>query len=254
VVSDSVAMHGALERAWGRLFGALDGGRFDRRGDLWISLFPVIPIPQVNGPWVIEDSQDAIDGLPGVLAEVEDAGAQPWVQTRSGHPRIRAAARELGLTYEERLPGMVIRPGEPLEAQEPAGLEIGPMREDELDATNRILASAFEVPKDLFDLFSTFLVGLEGISIYVGRVEGDVVSTAVGFTVDGATGVFNVATPREHRGRGYGAALTARVVRDGFAAGSELAYLQSSDSGHGVYRRLGFRDVEEYTLLTRPFE
>jgi hypothetical protein len=43
-------------------------------------------------------------------------------------------------------------------------------------------------------------------------------------------------------------------VRDGFAAGCELAYLHSSEVGHGVYRRLGFRDVEEYTLLTRPFE
>jgi hypothetical protein len=51
----------------------------------------------------------------------------------------------------------------------------------------------------------------------------------------------------------YGAALTSRVVRDGFEAGSELAFLQSSEIGHGVYRRLGFRDVEEYVLLTRPF-
>ena len=34
--------------------------------------------------------------------------------------------------------------------------------------------------------------------------------------------------------------------------GAELAYLQSSAMGHGVYRRLGFRDVEEYCLLTRP--
>jgi hypothetical protein len=42
-------------------------------------------------------------------------------------------------------------------------------------------------------------------------------------------------------------------VRDGFEAGSELAFLQSSEIGHGVYRRLGFRDVEEYVLLTRPF-
>ena len=61
-----------------------------------------------------------------------------------------------------------------------------------------------------------------------------------------------MATPSEHRGRGHGAALTARVLRDGFEAGSEFGYLQSSAIGHGVYRRLGFRDVDEYTLFTRP--
>src|SRR5439155_798863 len=120
---DSVALHGALEAAWQRLIGALDGGSFERRGDLWIPVCPPTP----------------------------------------------------------------------------AALEIGLLGGDELEATNRVLAAAFEAPKELFDLFSTLLVGLDGASIYVGRVDGDVVSTAVGFTVDGATGVFNVATPREHR-------------------------------------------------------
>jgi predicted acetyltransferase len=71
-------------------------------------------------------------------------------------------------------------------------------------------------------------------------------------TLAGATGVFNVATPRQHRGRGYGAAVTARAVRDGFRAGASLAFLQASDAGFGVYRRLGFRHVEDYVLLTRP--
>jgi hypothetical protein len=41
-------------------------------------------------------------------------------------------------------------------------------------------------------------------------------------------------------------------VRDGFEAGSTFCFLQSSDIGHGVYERLGFRDVEQYVLLTRP--
>jgi hypothetical protein len=246
-------MHGALVSAWGDLFGAVDGGSFDRRGDLRISLCPHIPVPQVNGPWVIEDSQAAIDGLPDALAEVEAAGAWPWVQTRTAHARVRDAARELGLTHEERMPGMLLRPGELVEPVVAEELEVGLMRDDELTETNQVLASAFDVPRELFDLFMSLLVGLAGLSIYVGRVDGAVVSTALGFTADGTTGVFNVATPAEHRGRGYGAALTAGVVRDGLAMGSGLAYLQSSDIGHRVYRRLGFRDVEEYVLLTRPF-
>jgi predicted GNAT family acetyltransferase len=126
------------------------------------------------------------------------------------------------------------------------------MRADEQDAVNDILAVSFAVSKEFFEMFSAFLASFEESFVYVGRVGGEIVSTALAFTVDGATGVFDVATPPAHRGRGYGAALTARVARDGLAAGSELAYLQSSDVGYGVYRGLGFRDVEQYVLLTRP--
>jgi len=65
-------------------------------------------------------------------------------------------------------------------------------------------------------------------------------------------GIFNVATPPEHRGHGYGAAITAQAIHDGFAAGAELSWLQSSAMGESVYRRLGFRAVESYVLFYRP--
>ena len=115
-----------------------------------------------------------------------------------------------------------------------------------------ILAASFEAPVELFSRFSGAVHAMPEARWYVGRSGGAIVSTALGFTCEGSTGVFNVATPSEHRGRGHGAALTARVLRDGFEAGSEFGYLQSSAIGHGVYRRLGFRDVDEYTLFTRP--
>ena len=79
-------------------------------------------------------------------------------------------------------------------------------------------------------------------------------TTSASYVVDGDFGIFNVATPAEYRGRGYGAAITGHAVREGFAAGAELAYLQSSAIGESVYRRLGFREVLTYVLLTRPAE
>jgi predicted GNAT family acetyltransferase len=96
------------------------------------------------------------------------------------------------------------------------------------------------------------VAALEGLEYYLGRVEGRDVATAIGYRLEGTVGIFNVATPREHRGRGYGAAVTAEAARDGFSAGAELAWLQSSAIGESVYRRLGFREVETYVLLTRP--
>jgi predicted GNAT family acetyltransferase len=82
-------------------------------------------------------------------------------------------------------------------------------------------------------------------------VGGEVVTTAVGVTVGERVGVFNVATPAEHRRRGYGAAITARVVDDGVASGARWAWLQSSPSGYRVYEALGFRTLERWLTWVR---
>jgi predicted GNAT family acetyltransferase len=243
-------MQRALEVMQELLYDAFDGARFERRSDLIVLVCPGLPIPQFNGAWVVEDSRVAVEALAEAVAEVEATGAWPWLQTRSGHDRTRQQALNLGLTQSMRLPGMVVEPGDLVEPA--VEIDIGLVRDGDVDATNQMLSISFEAPKELFDTLCGVLRSVEEASWYVGRVEDAIVSTAVGVTVDGATGVFNVATPPEHRGRGYGAALTSRVVRDGFGAGSRFAFLQSSEIGHGVYRRLGFRDVEQYVLLTRP--
>jgi N-acetylglutamate synthase len=59
-------------------------------------------------------------------------------------------------------------------------------------------------------------------------------------------------SPPEHRGRGYGRAVTAKAVADGFEAGADLAWLQASQLGQPVYRAMGFRQVETYLVLGRP--
>ena len=250
MATEQTEMHRALEDAFERLFAAFEEGRFERRSDLVVALLPGVPIPQVNGAWVCEDSEAAAAALPEALAEVEAAGEWPWVQTRRGHERTRQAARSLGLTHTELIPGMVVRPDSFVEAR--GDIEIGPIAHREVDETNRLLAVSFEAPIELFTRFSEAVQRVAEARWYVARAEGRIVSTAVGFAGDEAVGIFNVATPSQHRGRGYGAAVTSHVLHEGFAEGARFGYLQSSTIGHGVYHRLGFRDVEEYTLLTRP--
>jgi len=247
---DGLALHRAFEAAQERLYREFPEAQVERRPGCVLFVCPTLPMPQCNGPWVVDDGA-ASGALADAIAEVEAAGAVAWVQTRSGQDKTRQAARGLGFTHEESAPGMLLRRGELVEPA-PVELEIGPIRDDEVDGATAVLAEAFGAPKELFDYFCSRIRMVEEACWYVGRAEGTIVSTAIGHTHDGATGIFNVATPPPHRGRGYGAALTARAARDGFAAGAELAYLQSSEIGHGVYQLLGFRDVEEYTLLARP--
>jgi ribosomal protein S18 acetylase RimI-like enzyme len=249
-VTEAVAAHAALVSAWTQLFAGIEGARFERRSDLIVAVCPELPFPPCNGPWIEEDSPAAVEGLPGAIAEVDAAGAQACVHSRSGHERVQAAARGLGFVHLERLSGMVALPEELIDVV-PAG-EVAPITGGEVDATLDLLAVAFDEPRAFFARFYTAVQRVAGARWYVGRLDDTVVSTALGVTTDGATGIFNVATLPEHRRRGYGAALTARAARDGFAHGAGLAYLHASPLGSTVYGRLGFRHVEDYVVQARP--
>jgi predicted GNAT family acetyltransferase len=128
--------------------------------------------------------------------------------------------------------------------------ELEIVRVDTADGFAQALALAaegFGLPADfLAPLYMFEVTGLDGFEVYLGRVEGRDVTTAASYVVDGDVGIFNVATPSMHRGRGYGAAITWHAVREGLAAGADLAYLQASAIGESVYRRLGFREVVTY--------
>lgn len=164
--------------------------------------------------------------------------------------------RAHGLTATERVPGMAATMEDIAEAEAASELEvIRVVTADGFAQALAVAAEGFGLPEDfLAPLYMLEVTALDGFEVYLGRVEGRNVTTAVGYVVDGDVGIYNVATPAEHRGRGYGAAITSHAVGEGFAAGADFAYLQSSPIGESVYRRLGFREVVTYELLTRPSE
>lgn len=247
-------LHLALCTVAERLAGVMEGARFEQRDGYVLMTFPTFPIPSFNGVWPDEDS--AAGALGDALAEVDEKRIAPGVLTRSGDtPAVVEAARALGLTATERIPGMVANAGD-LKGASASELEV--IRVETADGFAQALAVAadgFGLPADfLAPLYMSEVTGLDGFEVYLGRAGGRDVTTAASYVVDGEVGIFNVATPAEYRGRGYGAAITDSAVREGLAAGADLAYLQSSAIGESVYRRLGFREVVTYVLLTQPAE
>ena len=87
-------------------------------------------------------------------------------------------------------------------------------------------------------------------AIYVGYADGDAVVSGLGWRTGRTIGVYSIATVEPARRRGYGAAMTARVMADGVAAGCDVATLQTSDLGRPIYERLGFRTVVRYASYT----
>jgi N-acetylglutamate synthase len=245
-------LHKALCSAWERLCDVLEDARFERRpGYIW-TVCPPVPVPAFNGVWPEDDA--AAPTLADALGEIDALELPHSIQVRRGRtPACELEAERLGLMLQAELPAMLVRPDELRGADAP---DLRILKATTADALAQALATAaegFGAPPELFTaLYGLEVTGLEGVAVYLGRVEDEDVSTAIGYTVDGATGIFNVATPSAHRGRGYGAAITTCAVREGFAAGAEFAWLQSSDIGRSVYRRLGFRTVDTYLLYAAP--
>jgi GNAT superfamily N-acetyltransferase len=86
--------------------------------------------------------------------------------------------------------------------------------------------------------------------VYVGYADGDPVVSGLGWRSGRTIGVYSIATIAPARRRGYGAAMTARVVADGALAGCDVAALQASEMGRPIYERLGFRTVITYDAYT----
>jgi ribosomal protein S18 acetylase RimI-like enzyme len=255
---DAVAADWMVDRvinAFRSLYTALAGASVQGRQSAHLLVCPSVPIPLFNAIWAMEEHPDgAVGDLTSAMADVERQGIRFGVLVRQNRaPALEAKASRLGLTAVERLPAMVVAPNE-LNDPGHGDLEIVQIRDrDSLDAAIAVAAAGFEAPATLMQpLYQPAVANLSGLAFYLALVDGEPVSTATGWLGDGGVGIFNVATPPKWRGRGFGAAVTAHAVQDGFAAGAALAWLQSSPLGEPVYRRLGFRQVDTHLLLTRP--
>jgi ribosomal protein S18 acetylase RimI-like enzyme len=252
--TEASRLHDGLRRSIAELFERIEDARLVDRSGYRLVACPRVPVPGFNGILV-----DGLDGsaaereLEGAIYEVEGLGVPCWIEVRANRtPAIERLARRLGFTHGESIPGMVVRPDELVAVSGP-NLEISQVRdEDGLSVAATTAAAGFEVPiEPMAALFTLSVAEMPAVSIYVAHADRRPVSTATAWSGAGGVGIFNVATPPEYRGRGYGRAITAKAITDGFSAGADLAWLQSSLLGERVYRAMGFRQVETYSFLGR---
>ena len=179
----------------------------------------------------------------GVQVSREVAGSG-WVQLE---PSGGGASITLVTWFESMKPGCqqgLVLTTEDIDAR----LRIREIPPADHDLRTAVAAAGFETDPDGLRKATRLFSRVPGYRMYIGEVDDITVTTAVSIATGSGVGIFDVATPPEHRGHGYGAAITARAVRDGFTAGARFAWLQSSPEGFGVYERLGFQTVEEWGL------
>jgi hypothetical protein len=248
----ALRLHRELVDAFAALVSLHPEAAFEQRGAYAFVSFPSAPLPSLNGVWSGDDDVVASAALEGELERSRATGAWPGVTVLDkGAPLLLAEAMRLGLTETLLLPGMTVSgPQFRPVAVDNVEIEIAD-DEETLGEACEVMCAGFDVPVGWFrDMYRRDRLG--DAAVYLLREDGRPAATALAYPGREGLGVFNVATPAQWRGRGYGAAVTSRAVADGFAGGARFGYLQSSAIGESVYRRLGFEQVSTYTLAFAP--
>jgi ribosomal protein S18 acetylase RimI-like enzyme len=248
---DADAVTDALLDDWARICETLGKPAFRRATERAAALVSGAPAAPLNNVFTarIDASRFEVEALLRLVAET---GLPHSLQVRPGtDPELVALPHDRGMTDGARIPLMVLDAGVAASVESALGSQmiIRRLAPEEAPLHASLLEAGFGLPSLVFQQIMTPAVcALPGANCYVGSLDGHPVSTAFGFANGDHVGIYNVAIRPEHRGRGCGATITARAVMDGFAAGASYAFLQSSMLGYRLFERLGFRELESWTV------
>lgn len=211
-----------------------------------------LPAPELNSAYVMREPAETASALAAAEAELSKRGMSFGMDLEARrHPSVDAAVRAGGLERIVVRPAMAARVQELEPALLPEGVTIRPI-ETSLDASAlaRVDAEAFDGDLEISERFyAAGVVDVEGCRAFVAW-DGEVpVGTGVAYEHAGSVGIYGVSVVPAARRRGIGAAVTvvcARAFPD-----ADLAWLQASEMGLGMYERLGFRRVTDWEVWVR---
>lgn len=103
-----------------------------------------------------------------------------------------------------------------------------------------------------YDAYARHGYGSDGFSLHYTGYLGDVpVTSATLLDAGGWASLYDISTPPEFRGQGFGRAITVMLLRELQGRGYSDTWIWSSNMAKGVYESLGFVDadfgIREYT-------
>ena len=210
-----------------------------------------LPVAFFNGVYATGPVDNPDQLIADATAFMAERGV-PWLLwVRQGvDDALLDAGRRVGLTDAGGPPAMalsVIPEIPPF----PDGLEITVVRDVAgLEIARDLGARGLEMPREFIDVLAAeSMLDDPTVVMVTGSVDDVPVSTALVGVTGSTAGIYNVATPPEHRRRGYGEALTWAAVAEGGRLGCDHSVLQASPMGAPVYRRMGYLDLGAYVQL-----
>jgi GNAT superfamily N-acetyltransferase len=164
-------------------------------------------------------------------------------------PRVGEAlapvAERAGLIAAGTLPLMVLHASAPVQLGKPCQVERA-LSSQAVKTAGDLVAAAFDLPRaSVANALDASLTETAGAEAYVALNDGAAMS-AVTVTRTGATaGVWCMATPPEHQGKGMGRALLSRVIDRLQRQGVDRFFLLATPAGRPLYESLGFALVAD---------
>ena len=171
-----------------------------------------------------------------------------WLATGLEESRWGDQLEAHGFRFETGSPGMAVDLKiVPESVPVPEGYQIQQVEDTESMKTwLKIFLSGYGFPPDWeapsLDFMLAALSDPNGMS-YLAFVHDQPVAVSTIFYRAGVAGIYSVATLKEWRGKGLGAAVTLHPLLDARAKGYRVGTLQSSVMGFKVYQHLGFKEV-----------
>jgi GNAT superfamily N-acetyltransferase len=224
-----------------------------------VTVLTGLPMDWFNQVLIEREEATPAAVLAGV-AQARAGGDDFVVRLRDGiDDRFIPILTQAGMTpaaEETSMPGMVAFPIDHVAIAEHSFPELAIRRVTDaagIDAHCEVVTAGFgSDPAVALGTACPDLLERSECAVYVGYADGDPVVSGLGWRTGRTIGVYSIATIESARRRGYGAAMTARVVADGVVAGCDVAALQASEMGRPIYERLGFRTVVTYAAYVDP--
>jgi GNAT superfamily N-acetyltransferase len=246
--------HANLVEAAQRVARSRPGGRTEEEDGV-VRVASGVSLPNFNPVFVTKVPHDPAGLVDRSARFMHEAKVVRWSIVAPDPIRraLHSFPEATGLTRRRRVPGLLMDPVPSSPPQPPPGLRIRPANTPAL--WEQMVLTGFEAMSGLApeSPAAELPYGLSRtVRGYVGFVDSSPVATSLGVVHRGVCGVYFSATLPEHRGRGFGTAMTWRAVVDGRAEGAKVAYILANEVGLPVCTAMGFRKVAEYTTWRAP--
>jgi GNAT superfamily N-acetyltransferase len=212
--------------------------------------------PLLNVVKLAKFNSDDIDArIESVLSPFKSRGLPMtwWVGPASQPTGLGKLLEAHGLVLEYEFPGMALDFHDTDESTPPE-LTIERVADSDMMQQYRL---AFKNGFGLPDSFADFFMGLylaQGFSAdarrhyYIGLVDGEPSACSTLDLGAGVAGVYAVGTMPEHRGKGYGRALSMAPLQHARERGYRISILQSTAAGLSMYERIGYQEYCKFQI------
>ena len=179
-----------------------------------------------------------------------------WVGPSSDTKEATSHLKNAGFEHAEYDVGMVANLTQLKNlARTPDGLQIKKCEtEADFNDFGEVLASIFspypeehQVRKYYQNITKVTAEQRPNLQLFVGYLNGEAVSTS-GLFLTNCAGIFDISTRPEHRCKGLGTALFHHALKQAVVQGYEVAVLQASPDGLGIYEAYGFQKLGDFNV------